>query len=170
MNVEQEARNALVGLVASKRDACRREGGPADLQQMIVVHWRDGKRAIGVWHGDRDDIPAVVTALREEHPGEVTALVHLADAFTREVHDDYDIDTDRGRLTEEFQRGDMRVKETLVATALDAKTGEMGEAMQGYTFRDDGSVKFGPVTSTVHDQDACRIEGAVVDRMKEALA
>lgn len=150
-DIAQASRNYLASLIETKRHACERRRGPADLGPMVQVEWADGNFSLAIVD-DRDNIPDDVQLLCEDRrnhglpdvPIRAALLGDTVERWYEPGEETPDPGNGRGTVLRARAEGDMRVTDALMVLVVEPG-GEAFALRQPYGYRDDGQPRFGPV-------------------------
>lgn len=149
MTLADHLRDHVSATKATKVDACRRNGGPADLLPMLIwVGW-DNKSSIALMEAKgstMDYLPKMLSLVAQQDP---QILIYMAESFAKTVGSEAELT----KFEMTHAHGDLRrlherlgplsgVVELIAFSGIDLATGEQMQAICRFGYDDQGIPKF----------------------------
>lgn len=174
MNLEQQLRGHAEATKATKADACRRNGGPADLAPMLIWVGQDGKASIALIDAKgntMDYMPQALALVGKQNP---RIVIYMTEGYATSVksieeYDEFAKTHKHGDLEKAFSKlGPLSgVTELIALSGIDVETGRQMQAVTRFGYDDKGQPQF--EETNVHEVEPENIERANVSFVFDAF-
>jgi len=149
MDLEQQMRTHVAITQATKADACRRNGGPADLSPMLIWVGQDDKQSIAVIEAKDNTMGHLAAALGLVAKQDPRIVIFMSEGYATTVESQEQLD----EFARTHKRGDLEklhselgplsgVTELIAFNGIDVKTGRQMQAVSRFGYDDKGQPRF----------------------------
>ena len=149
MNLSELVRTHLEITMSTKVDACERNGGPTDLQPMMIWIDSDDKTSVAIVDSKTNTMDYMPKALSFVHKQNPKMIMFMSESLGKSI-DSLD---ELANLEKSHKHGDLKkmydrrgplsgVREMITMSAIDMNSGKQVQAVLGFSYDDKGIPAF----------------------------